>query len=276
MPHTYECFLRWADLDLLGHVNNVTYLDYVTEAREALFAGHPAGRAPVVRHQVEFVRPLVFRRAPVLVDSWVTAVDDDQLTLAHEVYDPATGSGSERTVYVRVTTVLAHRLSDTERVLVEQRRGPALEWRSVNADHRSTGDVLELAVRRSDMDETGQAPPGIFLEYVQEARIRYLTSLHTHGEQWSQQVIARTDIDYFAPVTYRREPYAVHSWIAHLGSRSFTVCSEVRDVDRVLASATVVMVTFDLETQRSAEMTAQQRARLEQELAGARPRPPRC
>ena len=24
-----ECPLRWADLDLLGHVNNVTYLDYL-------------------------------------------------------------------------------------------------------------------------------------------------------------------------------------------------------------------------------------------------------
>ena len=45
MPHTYECPLRWADLDLLGHVNNVTYLDYVEEAREALFDGlRPGGQ----------------------------------------------------------------------------------------------------------------------------------------------------------------------------------------------------------------------------------------
>ena len=71
MPHTYECPLRWADLDLLGHVNNVTYLDYVAEAREALFAGLPAGRAAVSRYQVEFLKPLVFSRTPVLVDSWV-------------------------------------------------------------------------------------------------------------------------------------------------------------------------------------------------------------
>ena len=70
--------MRWADMDLLGHVNNVTYLDYVAEARENLFPGSPAGRAPVTRHQVEFVSPLVFRRRPVLVDSWVTDVSDDE------------------------------------------------------------------------------------------------------------------------------------------------------------------------------------------------------
>ena len=53
VPHTYQCPLRWADMDLLGHVNNVTYLDYVAEARQALFAGHSAGRASVTRHQVD-------------------------------------------------------------------------------------------------------------------------------------------------------------------------------------------------------------------------------
>ncbi len=83
--------MRWADMDLLGHVNNVTYLDYVAEARENLFAGHPAATAAVARHQVEFVKPLVFRRQPVLVDTWVTDIADDEVTLAHEVYDDAGG-----------------------------------------------------------------------------------------------------------------------------------------------------------------------------------------
>ena len=78
--------------------------------------------------------------------------------------------------------------------------------------------------------------------------------------------VARTDIDYLAPLHHRQEPYAVHSWVGHLGSRSFTIRAEVRDGDRVLASAAVVMVTFDLETQRTTEMAEPQRDRLEQEL----------
>jgi acyl-CoA thioester hydrolase len=258
--------MRWADLDLLGHVNNVTYLDYVTEARAALFAGHDAQRAPVARHQVDFVKPLLFHRAPVLVDTWVTDIGQDQVTLAQEVYDAPAADETEPTTYLRATTVLAHSLSADERVVAEQTRGPAQQWRPLTTDDGSGGDVFPLAVRRSDLDERGLARPGVFFEYVQEARIRYLMNLHTRGERWSQHVVARTDIDYLAPLSYRQEPYAVHSRVAHLGRRSFSIRSDVRDGDRVLASAAVVMVTFDLETQGTTDMAEQQRARLAREL----------
>ena len=36
MRHTYSCPLRWADMDLLAHVNNVTYLDYVADVLPSL------------------------------------------------------------------------------------------------------------------------------------------------------------------------------------------------------------------------------------------------
>ncbi len=268
MLHTYQCPLRWADMDLLGHVNNVTYLDYVTEAREALFAGHPAGRASVTRHQVDFVQPLVFHRQPVLVDTWLSGNSEAEVELSHEVYDAPSGDQDDRTVYLRATTVLAHRLTDDEQALLEPSRAPGHEWRPLGGvDARPLGDTYELTVRRSDMDSADQARPGVFFEYVQEARIRYIMGLHTRGEKWTQHVVARTDLDYLAPLPYRQEPYVVHSWVAHLGSRSFTVRSEVRDGEQVLASAGVVMVTFDLETQKTTEMAEQQRARLEKELA---------
>ena len=46
MRHLYRCPLRWADLDLLGHVNNVTYVDYLQEARVDMFRTHaPDSRA---------------------------------------------------------------------------------------------------------------------------------------------------------------------------------------------------------------------------------------
>jgi acyl-CoA thioester hydrolase len=266
VPHTYECPLRWADLDLLGHVNNVTYLDYVAEAREALFAGLPAGRAPVRRHQVAFVKPLTFRRTPVLVDSWVTDVSADEVALAHEVYDAPADGDSGRTVYLRASTVLAHRLTGEERAIAEQVDGPAHQWRLLHHEQRPAAGVYDLTVRRGDIGERGETRAGVFFEYFQEARIRYLMDMHTRGERWSQHVVARTDIDYLAPAYHRQQPYSVHSWVAHLGSRSFTIRSEVRDDDRVLASAAVVMVAFDMETQRPTDMTAPQRDRLENEL----------
>jgi acyl-CoA thioester hydrolase len=256
-------------MDLLGHVNNVTYLDYVTEAREALFAGHPVARAPVVRYHVEFRKPLVFRRRPVLVDTWVTDTTDGGVTLASEVYDVSESSPddpSQRTTYLRATSVLSHALSEEEHRIAEATTGPTQEWRPLADDARPAGDDYCLTVRRSDLGEDGNARAGVFLEYAQEARIRYLMSLHTRGESWSHHVVARTDVDYLAPMPYRQQPYSVNSWVSHLGSRSFTIRSEVRDGGRVLAQVAVVMVAFDVETQGTAEMTGQQRARLEREI----------
>ena len=39
--------MRWADMDLLGHVNNVVYVDYLQEARVDMLRTHgpAAGRA---------------------------------------------------------------------------------------------------------------------------------------------------------------------------------------------------------------------------------------
>jgi len=58
----------------------------------------------------------------------------------------------------------------------------------------------------------------------------------------------------------------VRSWIGHVGTRSFTIQAEVLDGERVLAKAAVVMVIFDMETQRPTDMADAQRARLLQEL----------
>ncbi|MET0998314.1 MAG: thioesterase family protein [Marmoricola sp.] len=266
MPHTYECPMRWADMDLLGHVNNVTYLDYVAEAREDLFAGHPAASAPVSRHQVEFAKPLVFRREPVLVDTWVTDIGDDSMTLAHEVYDEPADELSTRTVYLRAVSVLDHHPTVAERELAEELRGPALDWRPVPSEQRPAADTYPLTVRRTDIGEQGLVRAGVFFEYVQEARIRFLMNLHTRGELWSHHVIARTDLDYLAPLHHRQRQCVVDSWVSHLGSRSFTIASEVRDGDLVIARAVVVLVCFDPETQRTTGMSDAQRARLEREL----------
>jgi acyl-CoA thioester hydrolase len=258
--------MRWADMDMLGHVNNVTYLDYVAEARESLFRDSPVGRAPVRRHQVEFVAPLVFRRRPVLVDSWVTDVGDGSLTLAHEVHDPPKAPGGARTVYARVSTVLDATLTPAELDLARELRAPAHEWRQVTAGARAGGAVYGLTVRRADVDERGHVRDVAFFEYFQEARIQFLMNLHTRGQRWNHHVVARTDIDYLGPVTHRPEPYDVRSWIGHVGTRSFTIRAEVVDGETVLARAAVVMVIFDQETQRPADMPESQRERLLQEL----------
>ncbi|MGH3357745.1 MAG: acyl-CoA thioesterase [Nocardioidaceae bacterium] len=143
MRHRYRCPLRWADMDALGHVNNVRYVDYLQEARVDLFRLH--GRSAlggelvegivVVEHDITFHAPLVFRPAPVTIESWVTRIRAASFTLAYEVFDEADDG---RRVYARASTVLSpfvfaaerpRRLSDGERVLLERFLEPAEEAR---------------------------------------------------------------------------------------------------------------------------------------------------
>jgi acyl-CoA thioester hydrolase len=126
--------------------------------------------------------------------------------------------------------------------------------------------VYQLTVRRADVDEHGFARDVAFFEFLQEARIQFLMGLHTRGQRWNHHVVARTDIDFLERLPHRRGPYAVRSWIGHVGTKSFTIQAEVLDGERVLARAAVVMVIFDRETQRPTDMADTQRQRLLQEL----------
>jgi acyl-CoA thioester hydrolase len=110
--HIYLCPLRWADMDSLGHVNNVVYVDYLQEARVDMLRVHaPASGGEalaegvvVVRHEVEFVQPLVFRFEPVRIESWVSEIRAATFTMAYEILDELPESG--RRVYLRARSVL--------------------------------------------------------------------------------------------------------------------------------------------------------------------------
>ena len=138
--HIYYCPLRWADMDTLGHVNNVVYVDYLQEARVDMLRVHApvqggeelAEGVVVVRHEVEFVHPLVFRFEPVRIETWVTEVRAATFTMAYEILDE-TPEG-ERRVYVRARSVLTpfvfaeerpRRVSAEEREVLERFLEPA-------------------------------------------------------------------------------------------------------------------------------------------------------
>ncbi len=108
-------------MDSLGHVNNVVYVDYLQEARVDMLRVHAPAKGGeelaegvvVVRHEVEFVRPLVFRPEPVRVESWVTRLRAATFTMAYEVLDEL--PDGERRVYLRASTVLTPYVFTEER-----------------------------------------------------------------------------------------------------------------------------------------------------------------
>ncbi len=121
MRHVYHCPLRWADMDALGHVNNVVYVDYLQEARVDMLRVHApqsggeelADGVVVVRHEVEFLHPLVFRPDPVRIETWVSRIRAATFTLRYEILDEHPDGG--RFTYTRAATVLTPFMFAAER-----------------------------------------------------------------------------------------------------------------------------------------------------------------
>lgn len=121
MRHLYQCPLRWADMDSLGHVNNVVYVDYMQEARVDMFTVHaPVSGAEdlgegvvVVRHEVEFVSPLIFRPEPVRIEMWVTQIMAASFTMRYEILDEL--PSGERKLYTRAASLLTPFVFSEER-----------------------------------------------------------------------------------------------------------------------------------------------------------------
>jgi len=266
-------------MDLLGHVNNVTYVDYLQEARVDLLRHHgPAARAEgglvegvvVVRHEVQYVAPLTYAFKPVSIACWVTEIRAASFTMAYEVFHE-TEQG--RTVYLRASTVLTPYVFSTERP-----RRLTVEEKETLAPYLEAADPVRVAatpepvrekvghypvhVRFSDVDVYGHVNNVKYFEYFMEARILLLARLWRDVPEGTKEpvgVVAQTDVDYKLPILFRPEAYDAWSWISHVGTTSMTIESEICDGDTVLSRARVVMVLIDPDTGRAAPPPADYR-----------------
>ncbi|MGH3353301.1 MAG: acyl-CoA thioesterase [Nocardioides sp.] len=277
--------MRWADLDMLGHVNNVVYVDYLQEARVDMMRTH--ARSPqtqglaegvvVASHQVTYVAPLLFDFKPVYVESWVTEIRAASFTMAYEIFRE--NPDGSRKVFVRASTVLAPYVFATEsprRLKPEEKANlePYLELypSGVPSKPLAFGDTKRLErghfplyVRFSDVDAYGHVNNVKYFEYFQESRVALMQRLRSHHgiETWPAVVVAQTDVTYQAPVLARSQPYDVWSYVSRLGTKSMTIESEIADGETRLARGQVTLVFYDLETGKSVEPSPQVRAAVE-------------
>lgn len=133
MRHSFQCPLRWSDMDAFGHVNNAVYLRYLEEARIDFMTGSArvagsggfTGSTVVARHEIDYLRPLVHQHTPVTVELWVTKLNAASVTFAYEIRGPE----ADARPYVRAKTVVVpydlkeerpRRLADGERAFLER------------------------------------------------------------------------------------------------------------------------------------------------------------
>jgi len=103
--------LRWSDMDAYGHINNVEMFRVLEEARIAAFWTHPdpgidggwptavidagPGSATVMlvaRQEIEYLRPLGYRRAPIIVELWIGHLGGASVEVCYEVHDGVGGT----------------------------------------------------------------------------------------------------------------------------------------------------------------------------------------
>jgi acyl-CoA thioester hydrolase len=127
--HTFALKPRWSDLDAYGHVNNVTWLEYLQEARVDMLFVHAPDRGAerlaegvlVVRAEIDYKRPMLFRQEPYPIHLWVSRLGAAAFTVGYEIVDSLEDGAL---LYGRASTVLApvdmasgtpRRLTPTER-----------------------------------------------------------------------------------------------------------------------------------------------------------------
>ncbi|MEV6111269.1 thioesterase family protein [Streptomyces sp. NPDC052109] len=121
--------------------------------------------------------------------------------------------------------------------------------------------IYRCPLRWSDMDAYGHVNNAIFLRYLEEARIDFLSLRGKESRQGS--VVARHEIDYKRQLVHRPTPVDVELWVTQIRAASFTVSYEVKDAEAIYVKASTVVVPFDFETQRPRRITDAEREFLE-------------
>lgn len=112
--------------------------------------------------------------------------------------------------------------------------------------------ALDIPVERrfKDLDPLNHVSNATFLDYVMEARVRLYLDIDPDIMRAGNQVVARQEINYRAPIEYSVEPLVVRTWVSHIGSTSFTIECQIWDQGVLAADAKTVVVCFDIASKR--------------------------
>jgi acyl-CoA thioester hydrolase len=130
MKYHNQQFVRWDDIDALGHVNNAKYLTYAQEARFhwSWYQFYERDETPfltemvVARAEVDFILPIYEGGTFVDVYIWVESIGNSSFVLNYEI--SLKGVLHARVTSVQVATSTETKksrpLTDTEREFLKE------------------------------------------------------------------------------------------------------------------------------------------------------------
>ena len=125
MKYHHKAFVRWDDLDAMGHVNNARYLTFAQEARfEWSFAKNPMAasdntflRMVVARAEVDFFEPIYEGGRFVDVEISVEKIGNSSFVVLYTIGDGGKTFAKVKTVQVAISleTKKSRPLTDKEK-----------------------------------------------------------------------------------------------------------------------------------------------------------------
>ena len=130
MKYHNQQFVRWDDIDALGHVNNAKYLTYAQEARFhwSFYQFYERNETPyfidmvVARAEVDFIVPIYEGGLFVDVHIWVESIGTSSFVLNYEISSKGVLHARMKSVQVAISlaTKKSRPLTDTEREFLKE------------------------------------------------------------------------------------------------------------------------------------------------------------
>jgi acyl-CoA thioester hydrolase len=106
--------------------------------------------------------------------------------------------------------------------------------------------ITQVHRRFSDLDPLGHVNNVVFLDYLQEARIRAFLQINYTQFFEISQVMVHQSIDFRRPIMYSTEPLTIETWVSSVGNTSYRMKYRIlSEAGELAAEAESVMVCFD-------------------------------
>ena len=124
------------------------------------------------------------------------------------------------------------------------------------------GFSIDVPVRFRDTDAMGHVNNAVFLTYLEEARLHFISGV-LPGLIEGGLIMARSECDYVGPITVPAGPVTVSMWVERVGRSSFDLGATVEQAGHLAARARNVIVAYDYATAGSRPLTDSERDTLQ-------------
>ena len=124
---------------------------------------------------------------------------------------------------------------------------------------------IDIPLRWSDMDAYGHVNNVQYLRLLEDARIKGIHEWF-HGDNvllHQGVLVARNEIEYLAPLSFRHAPVHVDMWVSRLGGAGFDLGYQIRDPadwgEALYARAETTLVSYDFAARTPRRLVASER-----------------